>query len=127
MREEEKRIIASSSKAFGKNAESKQAPTAFTSTHPFRWRDTLSAVLGDVFLDPNFLHMRDIAQGRSIEIVIDLDFTKPVATFFSLLRSHGLRGHGLVPFGGLGFGVSAHHLHHGAKILGEVHASVRSE
>jgi hypothetical protein len=55
-----------------------------------------------VFLDPNFRHVRDIAQGRSIEIAIDLDFMKLVATFFSLLRSHGLRGHGLVSFRGLG-------------------------
>ena len=97
-----KQIITSSSKASGENAERQVAPTTFTNTHPFRWRDTLSAVLGDVFLDPNFLHVRDIAEGRSIEIVIDLDFMKLVATFFSLLRSHGLRGHGLVSLRGLG-------------------------
>src|SRR5271163_2441916 len=85
---------------------SKQPLPIFTSTHPFRWRDTLSAVLGDVFLDPNLLHVRDVAQGRSIEIVIDLDLMKLVAIFFSLLRSHRLCGHGLVALRGLGLGVS---------------------
>src|SRR5271163_2775933 len=86
---------------------SKQPLPIFTSTHPFRWRDTLSAVLGDVFLDPNLLHVRDVAQGRSIEIVIDLNLMKLVAIFFSLLCSHGLRGHGLVTLRGLGLGCIA--------------------
>src|SRR5271156_4866162 len=92
---------------FVKMQKSKQPPTTSISTHPFRRRDTLLAILGDVFLDPNLLHVRDVAQGRSIEIVIDLDLMKLIAIFLSLLRSHGLRGHGLVTLRGLGLGCIA--------------------